>query len=146
MTIEQKILEAIEQELTTALTDVSVESNRDAEVTEFPTVVVVDGDATINAEATGRDEYQLQVDIEGYVAADTSQALRALRLDLFSKVVKAVMADRTHGNLAEDTRLENRIDLLDRREGARPNGGFALTILVIFWTQQGNPDVIGPAY
>ncbi len=152
-TIRERILAELKSTLTTALATplpaIPVERNRDVAVSAYPTVVIVDGPQTADSENTHRTEYRMEVDVEGYVKAVTPDLLGAAVNALYSRVVRAVLANRIFNatepaGLACDTRETEMLVEISRTEGSPPQAAFSVTFEIVFWTAEGDPESLGP--
>jgi hypothetical protein len=142
-TVRERVLAAFAAKVA-LVSGVTVERNRDYNVTAFPALVVLDGGQQAEDDNTGYTRYTMTVDVEGYVGAGSLNVGNRLN-ELYGKMLACVMADRTLGGLAIDI-SEQELDIsINREEGQARTGAFLATFSVEYFTAQGNPYVPGPA-
>lgn len=136
------VLERVVAHFKTALagiTGLTVERNRDEDVTRFPTAIVFDGDLQSQEINTGRVEHRLDLDVEIWAQAASGAALGTAINDLFARVVVAAIADRTRGGIAVDTTEQGRTFRIDRGEGGKAVGLAVVAFRIDFATADGDP-------
>ncbi len=136
------VVERIVADFKTAVAGVAgltVERNRDEDVTSFPTAIVFDGDLKSDERNQGRVDHTLDLDVEIWAQAADGAALGTAINDLFAKVVAAAIADRTRGGIAIDTAEQGRTFRIDRGEGGKPLGLAVVAFRIEFATASGDP-------
>ena len=142
VTVREQVLAAFfaKLEAITGVYGLSVERNRDTEVTGFPTVVQADGPVRADRLFSSTTTYTAQVDVEAYVQADATGKTREEQLDeLYGKVVQAVTADPTLGGLAVDVQEIELATRPDRTPGHMTGGALLASFEIMFETVEGDP-------
>ena len=146
-TVRERVLAAFKTTLEgLTVFGLSVERNRDTQVTEFPALVMRDGEPQPDDTfATYVTRYVMPVEVEGYVRTDEDGKTVEQKIDqLYGLVVQALLADPTLGGLAVDVAEQPTAVQRDTAEGHPDCGAFLTTFLVEFWTRQGDPYTVGP--
>lgn len=143
--IREQILAAFTTQLgDTDYTSLTVERNRDAPVTNFPMLVVIDGDMEASDSESNVAKYSMDVTAEGWVTADSGAAASSAANELYAQAVKAALADRTLSGLAVDiTELSSNFQV-DRSDGKKAVGMFSVSFRIDFFTKQGDPFTAAP--
>jgi predicted TIM-barrel enzyme len=123
-----------------------VERNRDAGVTEFPTVNVIDGDHDTDSSSLGFEEHVMECDLEIYASAKTDDVLQASFDQVFGAISKAAASDTSLNGNAVDVKqlgLKN-VQTLTGAEGMQPARCGVLVLEITFSTKYGDPYTVGP--
>lgn len=141
-TIREQCLAAFATALS-AMTGVTVERNRSARVTAFPSAIVLDGGQTPGTASTQVTVYTLEVAVEGWAAAATDAALGPAISALYGQIVAAALADPTLGGVAVDVR-EGGMSApeIDREEGIGPTAAFEIGFEIDFLTAEGDASAL----
>jgi hypothetical protein len=125
----------------TGFTGLTVERDRDTEVSRFPTLVVLAGNQTADAGSGNLvTEYRMTVAVAGFTkpAASSDPATKAAHA-LYAAAVKAALADPTLGGLCVDiTEGETQFGL-DSVEGHARLGSFETQFEILFFAATGDP-------
>ena len=140
------LLAAIETALNTIseISGLTVERNRSSPPTpaDCPLIVLLDGQGEgeaaqvvkEDAGALGHKVYLAMPTIEGWVKADAAADLGPAVNDLYGRVINALEADETFGDVGMFIAEGEYNSGVDREEGHRNMSWFALTITVEFQT------------
>jgi hypothetical protein len=141
-TRRKRALDAVSAALAaiTGVADLQVEDNRDAPVEHFPTVIVQDDPESVASRVTGSALKTIDFQVEVYVDAPTTAALRGAFDLVYGKVLQAlenlgspdgVISDVRHaGTSAPDQ---------DTRDGANPSWACAMAFELDYWVADGDP-------
>jgi hypothetical protein len=143
-TIRERVISAVEAAMQT-LSGVTVERNRDTEVSTFPFINVLDGGQDPDYGTHGLTRYVMTVTLELFVSATTEAGLGPALNALYGQVVQALYADATLAGLTAD-RTEAALTEpdLSRAEGIGPTMGAALDVTLDYWTPFGDPFTLAP--
>ena len=126
-----------------AIPDVNAKHNYDKEVVSYPTLSMFDGGQKPNNDTTQNKVFDLKVDVECFVQADSAN-MGAAKGELYAKLVTAVLADTTLGGVAIDVLEGEMLDPeIDRRKGAKPHAVFSVAFIIRYSTAGDNPYNIG---
>lgn len=144
MTVREQVLAAFKARLDgISVPNLLVERNRDIPVEHYPSVVMVDGGQSPDVDQPGVKIVRMRVDVEMYVKANTYGELAGAFDALYGSVVRAVMADRTLGDLAVDIdEGELQDPLTGREEGVGPTQATSLAFEVEYWVDPDDPDTL----
>jgi len=126
-----------------AIPDVNVRRNSGKEVVSFPSLEMFDGGQKAHNDTTQNKVFDLRVDVECWVQADDAD-IGTAKGALYAKLVTAVLADVSLGNLAIDVLESDMLDPeIDRRKGAKPHACFSVSFIIVYSTAGDNPYNIG---
>lgn len=122
---------------------VTVERNRTARVSRFPSVIVLDGGQTPNTASTQATFYTLRVSVEAWITASADAGLGPGISGMYGEILAAALADTTLGGVAIDVREgEMSGPDIDREEGIGPTAAFEITFEIDFLTAEGDASAL----
>ncbi|WP_165063941.1 hypothetical protein [Paludisphaera rhizosphaerae] len=127
------------------LAGVRVERDLEAEVQDYPTLNVIEGDQSADSGTHGATDYRMAVTVEGYVQTPGRDTLAAANNDLYARVVRALNDDYTLGGFAQDVTETAAAFDVDRDGMETPTAYFAVEFEIRYFTRQGDPYAVGPS-
>lgn len=149
-TIREQVLAAFETAIQAGLAaDVPAarfERNLDIEPSTFPTVIMVDGGQDVDFEdQVGVKVVTLNLEVEMWAVASSSDGLAGALDQLYESAVKAALADITLGGLAANVEEGAMTDpVIDRGEGRGPTIATSVAFSVTYWTDVTDPSQTMP--
>ena len=138
LSIRERITAQVVTVLEAALTDVQVERNRDTAVGTYPSLIVYTGGQRAERLGPGIDEYNLDLVLEGFVAAEDGASGHSALNDLYARAVAALYADPTLGGLAVDVQETALAEELSN-DGSQHVASFILQMDLKYQTAAGDP-------
>lgn len=140
----EQILQAVHECLDgIELDGLLVERNRDTEVQEYPSLIMIDGRQTpIESALAGSILYDLEVEIEGHVALAEGEGdvnIGTKLNELYALVMQALREDHTFGDLATNLTEGEMLRDIARSAGHSPTAAFSLMVTIQFETQDQDP-------
>ena len=119
----------------------NVARNKRSKVTQYPALVMYDGDEDFAYVQTQEASEILVVEVEGHVEADDDDAIGAALNLLLADLIVAATADTSLGNLATDVQIvKAERDFAQDTEKAL--GSFIATFEIQFGTAVGDPFTV----